>query len=60
MVVHPSSKPALKEAVTEKNPGYQRHMQVSAYRCFLPDLTGFTDLHCIGPGSSGIRNDQIF
>ena len=30
-------------------------MQVSTYRCFLPDLTGFADLHCIGPGSFAIR-----
>src|SRR5262245_5907861 len=35
-------------------------MQVSIYRCFLPDLTGFIDLHCIGPRSSGIQSNQIF
>ena len=35
-------------------------MQVSIYRCFLPDLTGFIDLHCIGPGFSGIQSNQIF
>ena len=35
-------------------------MQVSTYRCFLPDLTGFADLHCIGPESPGIHDDQIF
>jgi|GEM_PF-3524598 len=27
-----------------------RHTQVSAYRCFLPDLTGFTGLRCARPG----------
>jgi hypothetical protein len=27
-----------------------RHMRRPAYRCFLPDLTGFTDSHCAGPG----------
>ncbi len=26
-----------------------QHMNVSAYGCFLPDLTGFTDAHCEGP-----------
>ena len=26
-----------------------RHMRKSAYRCFLPDLTGFTGSHCAGP-----------
>jgi hypothetical protein len=35
-------------------------MQGSAYRCYLPVLTGFTDLHCIGPGLSGIHDNQIF
>src|SRR3989304_8226753 len=60
MVVHLSSKPAQKEITIEKNSGSQRHMQVSAYRCFLPDLTGFTDLHCIGPEPSGIYGNQIF
>ena len=60
LVVHPSSKPVEKEIITEKDSGYQRHMQVSTYRCFLPDLTGFVDLHCIGPEPSGIHDDQIF
>lgn len=27
-----------------------RHMEEIAYRCFLPDLTGFTTFHCAGPG----------
>ena len=35
-------------------------MQGPTYRCFLPDLTGFVDLHCIGPEPSGIHNNQIF
>jgi hypothetical protein len=26
-----------------------RHMRRFAYRCFLPDLTGFTSSHCAGP-----------
>ena len=26
-----------------------RHPKAVAYRCFLPDLTGFTDLRCVGP-----------
>src|SRR6266699_2973263 len=26
-----------------------RHPRAVAYRCFLPDLTGFTDLRCVGP-----------
>ena len=27
-----------------------RHTSISAYRCFLPDLTGFTPACCMGPG----------
>ena len=26
-----------------------RHMEWPAYRCFLPDLTGFAGFHCVGP-----------
>ena len=26
-----------------------RHMETFAYRCFLPDLTEFTKLHCVRP-----------
>src|SRR6266542_2239818 len=26
-----------------------RHATATAYRCFLPDLTGFTDRRCTGP-----------
>lgn len=25
------------------------HMKVTTYRCFLPNLTGFMGLHCLGP-----------
>ena len=28
-----------------------RHPRAIAYRCFLPDLTGFTGLRCVGPDS---------
>ena len=28
-----------------------RHPKAVAYRCFLPDLTGFTDPRCVGPDS---------
>jgi hypothetical protein len=28
-----------------------RHPKAFAYRCFLPDLTGFTDQRCAGPDS---------
>src|ERR687898_1935739 len=28
-----------------------RHPKAIAYRCFLPDLTGFTDQRCAGPDS---------
>src|SRR5512146_3501921 len=27
-----------------------RHTELSAYRCFLPDLAGFTGFCCTGPG----------
>ena len=30
-----------------------RHMKRLAYRCFLPDLTGFTRLHCARPKRCG-------
>jgi hypothetical protein len=32
-------------------PGLPRHPKGIAYRCFLPDLTGFTSLRCEGPNS---------
>jgi hypothetical protein len=27
-----------------------RHTERTAYRCFLPDLAGFTGFYCTGPG----------
>ena len=27
-----------------------RHTELTAYRCFLPDLAGFTGFGCTGPG----------
>ena len=30
-------------------PGWPRHTGEPAYRCFLPDLAGFTGSHCEGP-----------
>jgi len=32
------------------NPGFPAAHLEPAYRCFLPDLTGFTDRGCAGPG----------
>ncbi len=29
--------------------GWPRHTREPAYRCFLPDLTGFTGSRCEGP-----------
>jgi len=31
-------------------PGFPAAHPVPAYRCFLPDLTGFTGRGCAGPG----------
>ena len=31
------------------NSDYPRHIKDSPYRCFLPDLTEFKDLYCVGP-----------
>jgi hypothetical protein len=36
-----------------------RHPQGVAYRCFLPDLTGFTDLRCAGPDSRRRRTVMV-
>src|SRR5690554_1499940 len=33
------------------NRAASRHTKNSAYRCFLPDLTGFTGFRCARPGS---------
>ena len=51
MVVHPASIPhqlalALVPGSSQVVP---RHPKAIAYRCFLPDLTGFTDQRCAGP-----------
>jgi len=32
------------------NPDFPAAHPVPAYRCFLPDLTGFTGRGCAGPG----------
>src|SRR5918996_2081347 len=52
-VVHPvSTTPLL--ALTHEPGSSQvvpRHSKAIAYRCFLPDLTGFTDQRCAGPDS---------
>ena len=32
-----------------ESPASLRHMKGFAYRCFLPDLAGFTSLHCARP-----------
>ena len=52
-VVHPVSIPPLL-ALTHEPGSSQvvpRHPKAIAYRCFLPDLTGFTDQRCAGPDS---------
>ena len=52
-VVHPVSTTSLLALATV--PGSSqvvpRHPKAIAYRCFLPDLTGFTDQRCAGPDS---------
>jgi len=51
MIVHPAS-----ASTYERNeppwlrPDYLRHTELTVYRCFLPDLTGFTENGCAGPG----------
>jgi len=37
--------------VVNSNQATSRHMKNSAYRCFLPNLTGFTGSHCVRPNS---------
>ena len=39
-----------------------RHMKVSTYRCFLPNLTGFMNFHCVGPSSQHhlYKSDHTF
>ena len=40
-----------------------RHTELAAYRCFLPDLAGFTGFYCTGPSpyfrSSRLRKNSI-
>jgi hypothetical protein len=31
---------------------------VFCYRCFLPDLTGFTKLHCVRPNKTAKKNSS--
>jgi len=36
-----------------------RHTENIAYRCFLPDLTGFTSFRCAGPSPQHhLRNNR--
>ena len=52
MAAHPPSSTILRASLPVASSGQAppRHMEVPAYRCFLPDLTGFTGFHCAGPG----------
>jgi len=36
-----------------------RHMDGSAYGCFLPNLTGFTVVHCEGPGRQRLKTAAV-
>jgi hypothetical protein len=36
-------------SVVNSNQATLRHTKSPAYRCFLPDLTGFTGFHCVRP-----------
>ena len=36
-----------------------RHTDLPAYRCFLPDLAGFTGFCCTGPGPYTKFNDEF-
>ena len=51
MVAHPPSKRVLRASSPCASSGQAtpRHMEWPAYRCFLPDLTGFAGFHCVGP-----------
>ncbi len=46
--LRPSSPSGPGVACSDQEP--LRHMREIAYRCFLPDLAGFTSSHCAGPG----------
>ena len=51
MAAHPPSKRVLRASSPCASSGQAtpRHMEWPAYRCFLPDLTGFAGFHCVGP-----------
>ncbi len=51
LTVHPSSTESVQAARRRcgSGPAGPRHTAGSAYRCFLPDLAGFTDVRCAGP-----------
>ena len=51
MAAHPPSKHVLRASSPCASSGQAtpRHMEWPAYRCFLPDLTGFAGFHCVGP-----------
>ena len=51
VVAHPPSKRVLRASSPCASSGQAtpRHMEWPAYRCFLPDLTGFAGFHCVGP-----------
>lgn len=36
-----------------------RHTERTAYRCFLPDLAGFTGFCCTGPGPYLYMNEEL-
>ena len=36
-----------------------RHTDLPAYRCFLPDLAGFTGFCCTGPSPYSKLNDEL-
>ena len=50
MTVHLLLTPSPKRChVVSSSQASPRHTEWPAYRCFLPDLTGFTSFRCAGP-----------
>jgi len=51
MTVHPPSTRTVQADRRRcgSGPAHPRHTDVSAYRCFLPDLAGFASACCAGP-----------
>ncbi len=47
------------EEAQKKGPSKPAAHSVSAYRCFLPDLAGFTVLSCAGPGPDSVFNNAV-